>query len=88
MDLWSKVYPETPAEQLRLAFQNAGSFAFGDVPEPKWVPIYTLAPMAPFVRPGATVCDFIRPRRAAFAGIAGCPAPFVTSRDPGKQDRE
>jgi hypothetical protein len=84
MDLWAKVYPDLPPAELRRNFHNVGSFAFGDVPEPKWVPIFLIAPMAPFVRPGATVCDFIRPSRAAFAGLAGCPAP-VASRDAGRQ---
>jgi hypothetical protein len=73
MDLWAKLYPELPPDELRRTFHNAGSFAFGDVPAPKWQPIYTLAPMAPFLRPGATVCDFIRPTRTQFASLAGCP---------------
>jgi hypothetical protein len=81
MDLWRKVYPEVPPDELRQAFQNAGSFAFGDVPVPKWQPIYTLAPAAPFLRPGATVCEFIRPSRSAFAAIAGCPTPLPSSTE-------
>ncbi|MQA30633.1 MAG: hypothetical protein GEU82_12490 [Luteitalea sp.] len=73
MDLWAKIYPDTPAEQLRRTFRNVGSIGFGDVPDAKWMPIYTLAPMTPFTRPGVTVCDVIRPSRTAFAGSAGCP---------------
>jgi hypothetical protein len=73
MDLWSRVYPEVPAERLRRTLDNVGSIGFGDVAEPEWIPIITKAPMAPFLRPGATVCDFIRPSRAAFAPSVGCP---------------
>jgi hypothetical protein len=75
LDLWRKVYPEIPPEQFRQLFDNAGGFALGDVPAPLRVPgtLVTLAPMAPFTRPGATVCDFIRPSRAAFAASVGCP---------------
>jgi hypothetical protein len=75
MDLWSKVYPDVPADQLRAAFNNVGSIGFGEIPAPRWIPIITEAPIAPFRRPGATVCDFIRPSRAAFAPSAGCPIP-------------
>jgi hypothetical protein len=82
MDLWRQVYPDVPAAELRSAFQNVGSFGFGDVPAPKWQPIYTLAPMAPFVRPGATVCDFIRPSRTRFAGLAGCLTPTARTEAP------
>ena len=44
-------------------------------PRPLRVPgtLVTLAPMAPFTRPGATVCDFIRPSQATFAASVGCP---------------
>jgi hypothetical protein len=73
MDLWAKVYPDVPSEQLRLAFDNAGSLGFGDVPTPVWIPIITKAPMAPFLRQGVTVCDFIRPARSTFAASVGCP---------------
>src|SRR4030095_4712650 len=75
LDLWRKVYPQIPPEQFRPLFDNAGGFAFGDVPAPLRVPgtLVTLAPLAPFTRPGATVCDFIRPSRAAFAASVGCP---------------
>jgi hypothetical protein len=72
MDLWARVYPELPIDEQRRQFDNVGSFAFGDVPAPRWVPIITLAPMAPFIRPGATVCDFIRPSRREFAPLVGC----------------
>jgi len=75
MDLWRKVYPELSADQLRAAFNNVGSIAFGDIAAPRWIPIITEAPIEPFRRPGATVCDFIRPSRAAFAPLAGCPIP-------------
>ncbi len=34
LDLWRKVYPEIPPEQFRSLFDNAGGFAFGDVPAP------------------------------------------------------
>lgn len=75
LDLWRKVYPEITPEHFRPLFDNAGGFAFGDVPAPLRVPgtLVTLAPMAPFTRPGATVCDFIRPSRAAMAASVGCP---------------
>ena len=75
LDLWRKVYPEITPEQFRPLFDNAGGFAFGDVAAPLRVPgtLVTLAPMAPFTRPGATVCDFIRPSRAAMAAAVGCP---------------
>jgi hypothetical protein len=82
MDLWSKVYPELPPDQLRAAFNNVGSVGFGDVAAPRWTPIYTEAPIAPFRRPGATVCDFIRPSRAAFAPLAGCPIPAPATASP------
>ena len=74
LDLWRRVYPELPPTQFRTLFDNAGSFAFGDVAEPQRVPgtLVTLAPMAPFIRPGATICDFIRPSRAEFSALAGC----------------
>jgi hypothetical protein len=72
MDLWAKAYPEIPADQLRAAFNNAGSLGFGNIPEPRWIPIVTEAPIAPFRRQGVTVCDFIRPSRAAFAPSVGC----------------
>jgi hypothetical protein len=75
LDLWSKVYPEVPPDQFRAVFNNAGSLGFGDVPAPRWMPIFAEAPMAPFQRAGATVCDFIRPSRAAFASSVGCPRP-------------
>jgi hypothetical protein len=75
MDLWKKLYPQVPPEKLRAIFNNVGVFGFGDFPEPLWAPIYTVGPMAPFTRPGVTVCDVIRPSRAAFAPLVGCPAP-------------
>jgi hypothetical protein len=74
MDLWAKVYPGLPPAQLRLMFDNAGSLAFGDVPAPLRVPgtLVTLAPMAPFVGQGTTVCNLIRPSRSEFATSVGC----------------
>ena len=74
MDLWTKVYPELPSDQLRVMFKNAGSLAFGDVPAPLRVPgtLVTLAPMAPFLVQGVTVCDFIRPNRVQLAASVGC----------------
>jgi hypothetical protein len=74
IDLWRRVYPTLAPDRFRSVFHNAGSFAFGDVPEPLRVPgtLVTLSPMAPFVREGATVCDFIRPSRIAFAATVGC----------------
>jgi hypothetical protein len=72
MDLWRKVYSDLPPDELRRMFDNVGSLAFGDIPEPRWIPIITEAPMAPFLRPGATVCDFIRPSRLAFGASIGC----------------
>jgi hypothetical protein len=77
MDLWSRVYPELPPDQIHRLFDNVGTFGFGDVPAPRWVPIYTVAPMAPFLRPGATVCEFIRPSRVRFAPSVGCQAPLT-----------
>jgi hypothetical protein len=82
MDLWAKLYPELPPDELRRTFHNVGSFAFGDIPAPRWQPIYTFAPMAPFLRPGATVCDFIRPSRMQFASLAGCPRPVGMVGEP------
>jgi hypothetical protein len=73
MDLWSKVYPDVPRDQLRAAFENVGSLGFSDIPAPRFIPNITEAPIAPFRRPGVTVCDFIRPSRAAFAPSVGCP---------------
>jgi hypothetical protein len=74
LDLWRQVYPDFPPDRFQAVFNNVGGFAFGDVPEPHRVPgtLVTLAPMAPFVRPGATVCDFIRPSRRGFAPGVGC----------------
>jgi hypothetical protein len=72
MDLWKKVYPDVSPAELRLAFDNAGSLGFGDVPTPRWIPIIAQAPMAPFLRPGVTVCDVIRPSRAVLAASVGC----------------
>ena len=74
IDLWRRVYPDLASDRFRSLFHNAGSFAFGDVPDPRRVPgtLVTLAPMAPFVQPGATVCDFIRPSRMALASSVGC----------------
>jgi hypothetical protein len=74
MDLWRKLYPDVPADELNRAFNNVGTFGFGDVPRPIWQPIYTVGPMAPFLKPGITVCDVIRPSRAAMAASVGCPA--------------
>jgi len=81
LDLWRKVYPEIPPEQFRPLFDNAGGFSFGDVAAALRVPgtLVTLAPMAPFTRPGATVCDFIRPSRAAMATSVGCPGATVSA---------
>jgi hypothetical protein len=74
VDLWRRVYPDLAPDRFRSLFQNAGGFAFGDVPAPRRLPgtLITLSPMAPFLRPGATVCDFIRPSRASFASSVGC----------------
>jgi hypothetical protein len=74
MDLWKKLYPDVPADTLNRTFNNVGSFDFGDVAEPIWEPIYTIGPMAPFLAPGVTICDVIRPSRAAMATSVGCPA--------------
>jgi hypothetical protein len=76
LDLWQKVYPTIPSEQFRPLFDNAGGFAFGEIPAPIRVPgtLVTLAPVTPFTRPGATVCDFIRPSRAVFSASIGCPS--------------
>jgi hypothetical protein len=87
VDLWRRVYPDLPPDRFRSIFQNAGSFAFGDVPAPHRVPgtLVILAPMAPFLRPGATVCDFIRPSRVSFASSVGCgtlTAPSAVGRPP------
>ncbi|HXW05575.1 MAG TPA: hypothetical protein VD833_10120 [Vicinamibacterales bacterium] len=81
MDLWTRIYPELPAEKLNRAFNNVGTLGFGDVPEPEWIPIITQAPMAPFVRPGVTVCEVIRPARAAFAPSVGCPVPLASTAE-------
>ena len=87
LDLWRKVYPEIPPEQFRPLFDNAGGFSFGDVAAALRVPgtLVTLAPMAPFTRPGATVCDFIRPSRAAMATSVGCPG-ATASASTGSQN--
>jgi hypothetical protein len=88
LDLWRKVYPQVPPEQFRPLFDNAGSFAFGDVPAPLRVPgtLVTLAPTAPFTQLGATVCDFIRPSRAALAISVGCPGLAVSTSAGAHQD--
>jgi hypothetical protein len=75
MDLWARLYPDVPPDKLNRTFNNVGTFGFGDVPEPVWEPIYTIGPMAPFIKPGVTVCDVIRPSRTMMAASAGCPAP-------------
>ena len=74
LDLWRKVYSDLPPEHFRRLFDNAGGFAFGDVSTPQRVPgtLVTLSPIEPFTRPGASVCDFVRPSRAAFAASLGC----------------
>jgi hypothetical protein len=73
MDMWRKMFPEVPPDRLNKAFNNVGTFAFDNVPEPRWQPIYTVVPVAPFLRPGLTVCDLIRPSRKAMAASVGCP---------------
>ena len=88
MDLWTKIYPDVPADRLNRAFNNVGTFGFGDVPEPVWQPIYTIGPMAPFVKPGVTICDIIRPSRAAMAPSIGCPAHNAGSGPPTPAARE
>jgi hypothetical protein len=75
MDMWRKMFPELPPDQLNKTFNNVGSFALDDIPAPRWQPIYTVAPVAPFKKPGLTVCDLIRPSRAAMAASVGCPPP-------------
>jgi hypothetical protein len=75
MDLWMKMFPELSADELNRTFNNVGSFAFADVPRPLWQPIYTMVPIAPFTRPELTVCDLIRPSRAAMAAALNCPPP-------------
>jgi hypothetical protein len=72
MDLWKRIYTDVPADELNHAFNNVGTFGFGDVPRPVWQPIYTIGPMAPFLKPGLTVCDLIRPSRTALAASVGC----------------
>jgi hypothetical protein len=73
MDMWRKMFPELPPDRLNQAFNNAGSVLFDTIPEPRWEPINTRVPIAPFLRPGLTVCDLIRPSRAAMAASIGCP---------------
>ena len=80
MDLWRKMFPEVAPDELNRAFNNVGSFAFDDVPTPRWQPIYTVVPIAPFTKPGVTVCDVIRPSRAAMAPSAGCPRTRVAAQ--------
>jgi hypothetical protein len=77
VDLWRKVFPDLPPEEFQRTFNNVGGFAFGDVPAPHRVPgtLVTLSPSRPFLQPGATVCDFIRPSRMEFAASVGCPRP-------------
>jgi hypothetical protein len=82
MDLWARLYPEVPQDQLNRAFNNVGTLGFGDVREPTWVPAYTVAPMTPFIRPGVTVCDVVRPSRALMAASIGCPAPPAATTPP------
>ena len=85
MDLWRKIYPDIPPDELNRTLNNVGTFGFGDLPRPIWEPIYTVAPMAPFVRPGVTVCDVIRPSRAAMAASIGCPPPVAAPAPPARQ---
>ena len=82
MDLWAKVYKDIPPDELNRVFNNAGTFGFGDVPRPIWEPIYTVGPMAPFLEPGVTICDLIRPSRAAMAASVGCPANLAETGAP------
>jgi hypothetical protein len=84
MDMWRKMFPALTPDQLNKAFNNVGSFAFDNVPEPRWQPIYTVVPVAPFLRPGLTVCDLIRPSRAAMAASVGCPAAAGAAARPGQ----
>ena len=73
LELWKRIYPDLTPEEHQLYFNNAGCFAFGEVDRPQRVPgtLLTLAPMAPFMRPGATVRDFIPQARQALASRIG-----------------
>jgi hypothetical protein len=77
LELWKRIYPDLTPEEQQLYFNNAGCFAFGEVERPQRVPgtLVTLAPIAPFTRPGATVCDFIPQSRQALASRIGCLTP-------------
>ena len=79
MEMWKKMFPELPPDQLNKTFNNVGTFALDDIPAPRWQPIYTVAPVAPFTKPGLTICDLIRPSRAAMAASIGCPPPVPAS---------
>jgi hypothetical protein len=78
LDLWRKLFPDLPADEFNRIFNNVGTFALDDVPAPRWQPIYTVAPVAPFKRPGVTICDVIRPSRANMAASVGCPPPALS----------
>ena len=57
-------------KEFDRAFNNVGTYAFADIPEPRWQPIYTMVPIAPLNKSGVTVCDLIRPSRAAMAAAS------------------
>ena len=75
LEMWRKLFPDIPADEFNRVFNNVGTFALDDIPKPRWQPIYVVAPVAPFKKPGLTVCDLIRPSRAAMAASVGCPGP-------------
>jgi hypothetical protein len=77
LEMWRKLFPDIPADEFNRVFNNIGTFALDDIPAPRWQPIYTLAPVAPFKKPGLTVCDLIRSSRAQMAAAVGCPLPMA-----------
>jgi hypothetical protein len=82
LGLWATLYPEVPPDRLNRAFNNVRTFGFGNLPERVWAPVYTVAPIAPVIKPGVTVCDVIRPTRAPMAASIGCPAPAAATAPP------
>jgi hypothetical protein len=86
LEMWRKLFPELPQKEFDRAFNNVGTYTFADIPEPRWQPIYTMVPIAPLNQSGVTVCDLIRPSRAAMAAAIGCPVPAPVGAAPSRPD--